>query len=204
MRTIKPLWLTLALLASLSLALVGCSEQTAKPVPNKSTPQTPSNATKLPTESDKPIENPTPTPKSDDEIQAEIKEKLNRMTHPQGYVLPTDAEQHVTGVSTLAQVSEQLRKKGYSIDLARVLTQQFYQEHATSGSAYVTILATDGYPGAYDPRLEAVFARKNKFAWTITQKHPDDVLNGPNVATYEVEVLKDGSYRLNAWKAENL
>lgn len=201
MRTTKPLWLAGALLASLSLALAGCSEPAAKPAPTKTAPQTPSNGSTLPKESDKPIENAAPSAdKTDDQMQAEIKEKLNRLTHPQGYVLPTDAAQHVIGAATLDEVSELLRKKGYSLDLARTLTQQFYK---TSNGA-VTIIATDGYPGAFDPAQDAVFARKNKYAWSITQKHPDDALHGPHTANYEVEVLKDGSYRLNAWTTQNL
>ncbi|MBL0387306.1 hypothetical protein JJB07_11650 [Tumebacillus sp. ITR2] len=200
-KTKRVYWLHVAAAAGLALMLTGCSQQTAQPTPTKQVP-TPTQPN-VPKESGTSSETPTPTPsvdKTDDEIQVEIKEKLNRLTHTQGYILPTDSSQQVVGATTLAEVSELLRKKGYSSDLAHKLTASFYQEQ---GSA-VTIIAKDGYVGAFDPALDAVLARKNKYSWTVTQKHPDDALYGPHTATYEVEVLKDGSYRLNSWSVSSL
>lgn len=208
MRMLKPNWFLLVLSVSLLLVLVGCAKQTADDKSN-TPPQTkvPAQTQKpAPKETPKPTENEsTPTSdKTDEMIQAEIREKLGRMTHPPGYVLPTDSEQRVQGVSNLADVTELLRKKGYSIDLARILAQQFYQEHSSASGAYVTVIATDGYPGPFDLALDATFTRKNKYTWTVAQKHSNDALYGPHIATYDVEVLKDGTYRLNAWTAQKM
>ncbi|KEO85144.1 hypothetical protein [Tumebacillus flagellatus] len=206
MRTPPKPTVFLAAAAALSLLLTGCSLETVEPKPSAPAPapsQTPSPSD-LPKETGLPgTTDAEPTPsagKTDDQIQAEIREKLGRLTHPQGYILPADAAQTVTGVSTTAEVTELLRKKGYSLDLARSLTAEFYREKNQT----VTIVAREGMAGGFDPAQDAVLARKNKFTWTITQKHPDDPLSGPNTAVYEVEVLKDGSYRLNAWTVSHL
>jgi hypothetical protein len=138
--------------------------------------------------------------KTEEQIQKEIREKLGRMTHPKGYSLPLNHEGFVQGVSTLDEVEELLRKKGYAPEIARSLTEEFYQ---VKGSG-VTLIARDGAPGVFDPEKPAAFFKKNKWTWTVEQEHKDDALHGSHVASYEVELLKDGNYRLNRWKTKPL
>ncbi|MCX7571769.1 hypothetical protein OS242_17635 [Tumebacillus sp. DT12] len=136
--------------------------------------------------------------KSEEQIQKEIREKLARMTHPKGYSLPHDGSGRVEDVETLDEVAELLRKKGYAPDIARTLTEEFYE--AKNGA--IQLIPRDGYPGVFDADKPAAFFKKNKWTWTVEQDHKDDMLHGPHVATYEVEVLRDGSYRLNVWRTK--
>jgi hypothetical protein len=203
-----------ALVAALVLpaVLVGCSQQTQKPQDTSPKPPITDNNGQQsgPSDSTTPSEgNGTvkPTDKTDEVIQAEIKTKLGRMTSVKtGYVLPTDSHGLVEGATTIADVSELLRKKGFSIELATSIAKEFYKVQPASGStpAGVTVIARDGRIGTFDPNKEATFTKKNKRIWIVEQKHQDDQLHGPHVALYEVEALKDGTYRLNSWTTKNL
>jgi hypothetical protein len=203
-----------ALVATLVLpvVLVGCSQQTQKPQDASPTPPIQGNNGQGTgqTDSSTPSEgndNVQPADKTEEQIQAEIKTKLGRMTSPKtGYVLPADHNGLVEGATTLADVSEQLRKKGFSVALATSLAQEFYKAQPVSGStpAGVKVIPRDGRIGTFDPKLDATFTKKNKWIWIVEQKHPDDQLHGPHIATYEVEALKDGTYRLNNWTTKNL
>ncbi|MGZ4031082.1 MAG: hypothetical protein ACXVDJ_02700, partial [Tumebacillaceae bacterium] len=191
--------------------LVGCSQQTQKPQDMSQKPPVTDNNGQQPGPSDSSTPNEgnsnvQPTDKTEEQIQAEIKTKLGRMTSAKtGYVLPTDSQGLVEGATTIADVSELLRKKGFSIELATSLAKEFYKVQPASGStpAGVMVIARDGRIGTFDPNEEATFTKKNKWIWIVEQKHPNDQLNGPHVATYEVEALKDGTYRLNSWTTKN-
>ncbi|ASS74774.1 hypothetical protein CIG75_07150 [Tumebacillus algifaecis] len=197
------------MLAITAMLLVGCapkadqqkpSGQTAPPQSNNGgtgsdTPK-PSDGTKL----------PTPTAeKTDEQIKTEIRAKLQRLTTAQsGYSLPVNDKQVVQQVSSLQDVTESLRKKGYSQPLAKTLTEEFYQERITGGTAQIILLARGGHMGRFSTDAEATFTKKSKWVWLIEQEHPDDNLHGPHTSTYEVEVLKDGTYRLNSWTNRKL
>jgi len=135
---------------------------------------------------------------TDAEQQAEIKAKLNRMTTPSGYVLPVDEDNVVQGAVTLEQVAEMLRKKGFAEALAMDLADEFYKEDSST----VKLVPRDGRMGVFLLDEPATFTKKNKFTWTIVQRNTKDKLHGPHTSTYEVERLKDGTYRLNRWSAQ--
>jgi hypothetical protein len=145
------------------------------------------------------VKEPAAEEKTEAQVQQEIREKLGRLTNPKtGYALPVDANGLVKEVATLDEIAELLRKKGYAPSLAKELTEGFYK---VSGKG-VMLIARDGHPGVFDTKQTAVMIKKNKWSWTVEQEHPNDQLNGPHVAVYEVEVLKDGTYRLNSWKTK--
>lgn len=181
---------TMLALTAAALLLVGCSQKTESPPPQTTPPPSNNGGTT----------DPAPVAeKSEEQIKTEIREKLARMTDPKsGYVLPND-NGVVQDVTTLAEVTEKLRKKGYSLPLAETLTEEFFKEQAQGGTTQVIIIPRDGHPGVFEPEMEATFTKKGKWTWVIEQDHPDDKLHGPHTSTYEVEVLKDGTYRLNAW-----
>jgi len=199
---------SMLILVTASLLLTGCSLST-----DKQTPTTPP-----PTQNEKPgtggqsgngggnnTQNPPPSDpkteaKSDKQVQDEIKEKLARMTQPKGYMLEYSSDGTVKGVKTLDDVAEQLRKKGYAPDIAKNLAKSFYKVE----SGNVKLVATEGWPGVFEDNKPATFTKKNKWTWTIEQKHPEDGLYEPHTAHYEVEVLKDGTYRLNVWTTKKL
>jgi hypothetical protein len=188
----------LVLTAAALLLLAGCSEKTGSPEPQATLPKTNDG------DAQKPIEPAQPPlkaeEKTEDQIKQEIREKLGRLTTPQsGYAQPVGDDNAVQGVSSLEEVTELLRKKGYSLPLAKTLTHEFYKEQTQGGQTKVVLIARDGYAGVFDPKEEATFTKKNKWIWVVEQEHPDDALHGPHTATYEVEVLKDGTYRLNSW-----
>ncbi len=180
-----------------SLLFVGCSQQVEQPV-------TPPQETKA--QGGGETSNPSQDAvKTEEETKQEIREKLTRLTEPKaGYVLPTSDDGVVQDVSSLAEVTERLRKKGYSLPLAKALTAEFYKEQGASGAKKVMLIAKGGYKGQFAGTAEATFTKINRWAWQIVQKHPEDQLYGAHISTYEVEVLKDGTYRLNAWTNQDL
>ena len=133
--------------------------------------------------------------KTEDEIKKEITQKLARLTDPKGYALPTDSSGLVQGAASVDYVTGLLRKKGYSTELAQLLAKEFYQAQGSG----VKLIARDGAAGVFQADAEAAWTKKSKYVWLIEQSHPNDQLNGPHIAKYEVEVLKDGTYRLNSW-----
>ncbi|HEU4962655.1 MAG TPA: hypothetical protein VFV52_02205 [Bacilli bacterium] len=204
----KPMTLV-ATLAVSALLFAGCSQQTADPQQQPKPPQnngggTGDTAPQPPTENNDSTEQPgeqAPTAdKTDDEIQTEIKGKLARLTDPSGYTLPVDATGHVENATSLDDVAELLRKKGYTHDLAVLLAHSFYKENAGA----VEIIATDGRPGIFQAEQDATFTKKNKYVWHVEQQHTDNGLWEPHTAIYEIEVLRDGSYRLNLWDTRPL
>ncbi|MGB8955772.1 MAG: hypothetical protein WCC10_10370 [Tumebacillaceae bacterium] len=184
--------IVLAVAAGL-LVLSGCS----KPAETPQKPPAASEGDKQPQAggSDADKQPQAAVEKTEDEIKQEITQKLARLTDPKGYALPTDSSGHVDGAVSVDDVTELLRKKGYSPDLAKLLAKEFYQAEGSG----VKLIARDGAAGVFQPDAEATWTKKSKYVWSIEQKHPNDQLNGPHVANYEVEVLKDGTYRLNAW-----
>lgn len=192
-----------ATLAVSALLFAGCSQQTETPTnpdDQGNTNQTPPPAP--PGETPDPPGEQTPDePKTEAEIQTEIRGKLARMTDPSGYILPTDANGHVAGLTSLDEVAEALRKKGYTQEIAIRLANSFYKEQ--SGGA-VGIIATEGEKGVFERDKEATFTKKNKNVWLVEQEHPENGLWEPHIAVFEMEVLKDGTYRLNRWETRPL
>jgi hypothetical protein len=210
----KLMWMTASLAA---LLLTGCSSDSPEPKQPTTTDQ-PKQAQPDKGQSAGPKENgTTPAPitgeagqgnegnpaseKTDDQIKGEIRTKLARLTAAKtGYSLPADANLAIKGAATLEDVTEMLRKKGYSVELAKTLTHEFFKEK----DGHVVMVARDGYAGRFLEQEDAEFTKSGKHVWTVVQKHLDDQLHGPHVSTYEVEVLKDGTYRLNSWKNKQL
>lgn len=191
---------SMLVLLTASLLLTGCSLQTGKE-------QTPTPTTPPPTTEEKPGNtqhppqtDPQPVAKSDEQIQDEIKEKLARMTSVKGYTLELAGDGTVKGAETLDDVAEQFRKKGYAPDIAKNLAQSFFKVESSG----VKPISTDGWPGVFAADKPATFTKKNKWTWVVEQKHPEDGLYSPHTAHYEVEVLKDGTYRLNVWSTKEL
>lgn len=175
------------------LVLGGCS----KPAETPQTPPAASESGKQPQAggSDAGQQPQAAVEKTEDEIKKEITQKLSRMTDPKGYALPTDSSGLVQGAASADDVAELLRKKGYSTELAKLLAKEFYQAEGSG----VKMIARDGAVGVFQADAEATWTKKSKYVWLIEQQHPNDQLNGPHIAKYEVEVLKDGTYRLNSW-----
>ncbi|ARU63509.1 hypothetical protein CBW65_22760 [Tumebacillus avium] len=192
---------TMLALTAAALLLVGCSQKTESPPPQTTPPPSNNGGTGGNTpDPNGGTTDPAPVAeKSEEQIKTEIGAKLTRMTDAKsGYVLPNN-NGVVQDVTTLAEVTEKLRKKGYSLPLAETLTEEFFKEKTQGGSTQVIIIARDGYPGVFEPDKEATFTKKGKWTWVIEQEHNENMLHGPHISTYEVEVLKDGTYRLNAW-----
>ncbi|TCP54601.1 hypothetical protein EV586_104222 [Tumebacillus sp. BK434] len=194
---------TMLALCAAAWLLVGCAQKTESPPPT--TPPPASNQGETGGQGTTPepnggAANPAPVAeKTEEQTKGEIREKLARMTDPKtGYVLPND-NGVVQEVTTLPEVTEKLRKKGYSLPLAQTLTEEFFKEQTRGGTTQVVIIPRGGHPGVFQPEQAATFTKKGKWIWVIEQDHDDNLLHGPHISSYEVEVLKDGTYRLNTW-----
>jgi len=203
----------IAAVAGLALLITGCSAETDQPETKVEPPASREDAkpkeggadpsgleSEAKGEDAQAIDEKAEDEKSEADVQAEIKEKLARMTQPRGYTLNVDSQNRVLDALSLSDVAEQLRKRGFAQQLAERITEEFYREQ----DGAVVMLARDGLPGVFESVKEASFTKKNKYVWTVTQKHPESGLHDPHTAVYEVEVLKDGTYRLNAWSVNPL